>query len=112
MSNKRGEADNQILEKCRIITESEENQSQLVWMSWKEGCGKEGEEVLLENVRAGTIQSMRNPDIPSNSKLKWPHFPQVRLKREINTVQQRRTGRRMAEDNVVKFQGYAPCRHR
>ena len=51
-------------------------------MSFHEADQKEGKEVLMAQIHAGTIQCRRHPRLPANASIPWPQDQQVRYTTE------------------------------
>ena len=52
------------------------------WLAWKEVADKEGEEALVEMVKAGTVASRRHPFLPASSQIPWPMNLQIKYQVE------------------------------
>ena len=63
------------------------------WMSWKQAEDIEGYDVLVAQVRAGTIESRAHPRLPPNSTIEWPKNLQVRMRSEIELTLARKESR-------------------
>ena len=61
------------------------------WFSWKVASEREGEEALLEMVRAGTVKARRHPNLPPNSAIEWPRNQQVKLSQEVFSSKRKTT---------------------
>ena len=72
----------------RNIHESEEAIDEGEWMAFHAAEQKEGFEVLMAQIDAGTIQCRRHKGLPPDSAIPWPRNHQV--------MRLRRTGRRRA----------------
>ena len=64
--------------KKRKIEDIKSSKKEEAWTCWKEAADKEGEEILLEQIHAGTLQCRKHPGLPADSKIPWPKNQQVR----------------------------------
>jgi hypothetical protein len=56
-----GDIPRDYIARKRSVVDEEESSHQSQWTSWKEASDKDGEDVLLEMVEAGTVETRRHP---------------------------------------------------
>ena len=75
LESAKGNVDKSQFEEWEILGEVEEHGTEGSWMSWEAAAKQEGEEALLEMVRAGTVASRPHPKLPPESSIQWPQEP-------------------------------------
>ena len=75
------------------------------WKTYKEALEKYDEEVLLDMIRAKTLETKRDPSIPESLNVPWPKYLQLRLLEESEAKRQDR-GRTMAEESQLDDDEY------
>ena len=84
-----GHIPNDYLVRKRSHSSEEGTDTQVGWISFKEAADRDGEEVVLEMIEAGTIPSRKNPKLPPSSKVPYPKNMQVKYSVEKEVTHKR-----------------------
>ena len=68
--------------KARKVLETATEGKQGEWMTYREACNKDGEDVVAEMVAYGTLTCRRNPNLPPTSRIPEPFCNQVAYVKE------------------------------
>ena len=87
----KGALPSDVLQRKRRYREVRDKETDEGWVSWSKAIQQEGEEVLLELVESGSIESRRHPKLPPTTTIKYPNNLQVymvneRAKKTVGTA--------------------------
>jgi len=90
--------DSPFFNKFRKIDEVSESGSGWAWVSWKKFCDDEGEEVAMEMITSGNVESRPHKGLKPDTKLKYPMTHQFRKVTEKGANKTIKTDTQMLRD--------------
>ena len=88
----RGKYDEDSLKRFRTVRESDTQHDRSTCVSWKEAVTKYfDEDVLMELLSCGSIESRKNPALPKGSNVPWPRNQEIYYTRSAHDKKRKTT---------------------
>ena len=92
--------DSPFFNKFRTVEEVTESGSEWAWISWKKLTDEEGDDVAMEMINNGTVESRMHKNLKQDSKLKWPQTHQFRRVADVGSNKTRKTDTTALQDEA------------